>query len=222
MGWILLYMYLSVTGLSLSSFFGYYALYERKKRKLGYINRYWPSVFDWFDSFKHFANFFIITFFPFFQLAPIGVLIRCKERMNDDLSGELDSHELWTIEEAQRELTGYSKYNKKLAKTILKTRKANNRYLMKIAKKEQKYDALKAVALEEKQVISLPQKVISVRRIHEKTAASNQVKPFSEYSYDEKINLLLAELEIAFQEKAEAEGIDIDKEVKLLLESKEK
>lgn len=222
MGWIILWIYLSVTGVSLTSFLSYYAIFERKKRKLGFINQYWPSIFGWFDSFKHFASFFLITFCPFFQLAPIGALIRCKERMADDLEEELASHDLWTIEQAQRELTGYTKYNTKLAKTILKTRKAHDKYLKDMAKKEQGYDALKAVALEEKQVLTLPQKVVAVRKLQEENAASNAIKPFSEYTYDEKINLLLAELELALEEKAEAEGVDIDKEVKLLLESKER
>lgn len=105
---------------------------------------------------------------------------------------------------------------------VVRARKANNKYKKVLAKKKLEYDALKGDLLEEKQVLTIPEKVVNVRKLQDKNMGCNRIKPFSAYDYDEKISLLLEELELAYEEKALAEGIEIDKEVKLLLEDNNK
>lgn len=55
----------------------------------------------------------------------------------------------------------------------------------------------------------LQRRIEEVKKFQLEMGKKNVPRTYSELSYDEKIDVLLHELELAYQEKAEAEGIDL-------------
>ncbi len=64
----------------------------------------------------------------------------------------------------------------------------------------------------------LQRRIAEVKKFQSEMGHKNVPRPYSELSYDEKIDLLLQELRFAYEEKAKAEGIDLT-EVEHILEA---
>lgn len=76
-----------------------------------------------------------------------------------------------------------------------------------------KNNEIKKVDIEELEGVEpgyLKRRIEEVKRFQMEMGKKNIPRSYSEMSYDEKIDILLHELQIAFEEKAEAEGIDLD------------
>lgn len=56
----------------------------------------------------------------------------------------------------------------------------------------------------------LQKRIEEIKKFQMEMGKKNIPRTYSEMSYDEKIDVLLHELQLAFEEKAEAEGIDLD------------
>lgn len=219
--WLILY--LSSIGLSLTGVTTYSILCERAKKRWGYVNLEHSFFYNCFlKDYKRVLLFAFVTLFPVINFYSLFPFIKIKKNIDKEVTDQYDDGEIITIEKALDSLGDYSEDNNKMMMKVVRARKANNKYKKVLAKKKLEYDALKGALLEEKQVLTIPERVVNVRKLQDKNMGCNRIKPFSAYDYDEKISLLLEELELAYEEKALAEGIEIDKEVKLLLEDNNK
>ncbi len=169
-------------------------------------------------SIKSGTIFWLLTICPIANLIFTIPLFCFKKCSDDDLSAEYNSGEITTVDKARKQL---ETSDKKLALRVLKVRKIQMKYEASQAKKRSERDGIIEEIESTYRDITLPEKVVAVRSLKNKSNMANRVIPFSEYGIDERIALLLAELEIAYQEKAEIEGTDLEKEVALLLENKE-
>lgn len=219
--WLILY--LSSIGLSLTGVTTYSILCEINKKKLGYVNLEHSFFYICFlKDYKRVLLFVFVTLFPVINFYSLLPFINLKKKIDKEITGQYADGEIITIEKALDSLGDYSEDNDKMMMKVVRARKANNKYKKVLAKREREYEALKEILKEEKQVLTIPEKVVNVRKLQNENMGCNRIKPFSAYNYDEKISLLLEELELAYEEKAMAEGIELDKEVKLLLEDNNK
>ncbi len=207
--------------ISLSSIATYFTLYERKKKKLGFVNVGKSSAFNMYFnnlSIKSALIFWLLTICLIANLIFAIPLFCFKKCSDDDLSAEYNSGEITTVDKARKQL---ETSDKKLALRVLKVRKIQMKYEASQAKKRSERDGIIEEIESTYRDITLPEKVVAVRSLKNKSGMANRVIPFSEYGIDKKIALLLSELEIAYQEKAKIEGTDLEKEAALLLENKE-
>ena len=215
---LILLIYFGSVGLAFGSQLTYNALFERKKRKLGYVNRY-GSILKRFVC-SNWVGYLFVTICPIINFYWPGILIRYKSVSARDLDVEIKDSCIEPVEWAENYINQYSEDNHKLALRVLRVRKAQKRYKKKLAKKEGRHAQLLAKIESVNRDLSLPEKVIGVRRLQERSSMANRVKPYSEYTSDERIAMLLSELEIAYKEKAKEEGTDLEKEVALILDGK--
>ncbi len=205
--------------LSLGSLGAYNILYERKKRRLGYVNLKNSLMFNnFFREGKWSVLFWAVTMIPFVNLVWLGPLVSFEKSSDNDITKEsVTSDDIKPIELVKNLLDLSEEKDEKLALRVLKTRKAQMKYEEYLSKKKRKYEEVRAEIEGTYRDPALPEKVVAVRRLQDKSSAICQVRTFREYTPDEKIALLLAELEEAYQEKARLEGTDVEEEIKLLL-----
>lgn len=219
---ISLLLMLADYGISLGSLVAYGVLYERKKKRLGYVNLKKNIMFNTFFSCTREAfQYWFTTICPIVNLAWLAIILTFKKRSDEDLSREYNDGDVVSIDAARSMLELNEEGNNELALKVLKVRKAQMQYEIYLSKKKHEYDEIMKQIESTYHDLSLPEKVVAVRKLQSKSNMVNRVTPFSEYGPDEKIAMLLAELEIAYKEKAEIEGTDLDKEVKLLLDNKD-
>lgn len=219
---ISLLLMLADYGISLGSLVAYGVLYERKKKRLGYVNLKKNIMFNTFFSCTREAfQYWFTTICPIVNLAWLAIILTFKKRSDEDLSREYNDGDVVSIDAARSMLELNEEGNNELALKVLKVRKAQMQYEIYLSKKKHEYDEIMKQIESTYHDLSLPEKVVAVRKLQSKSNMVNRVTPFSEYGTDEKIAMLLAELEIAYKEKAEIEGTDLDKEVKLLLDNKD-
>lgn len=221
---ILVLAYLILLGFSLGNITIYDILYERRKRRLGFVNKRKSMIFNLFfetlnPNDKYYTWF--ITLCPGFNLVWFWQLLTFKKTVDGNMDKEFNDGDIVRIETARNMLGLTEEGNEKLALKILKVRKAQMKYDIYLSKKKHEYDEIVKEIENTYRDLTLPEKVVAVRNLQRKSNMVNRVIPFSEYGPDEKIAMLLAELEIAYKEKAKLEGTDLDKEVKLLLDSKD-
>lgn len=209
-------------GVSLSSIGLYSLLYERKKKKLGYVNR--DRCFSYkkfFTNSRDCLENWLLFIFPFVNLYYLIPILRFNWVSKSDIEHEYNDGYIMPVEKAKKILdTGYHN-DDKLAFKVLRVRKAQMKYQEYLDRKKRKYDETLSEIDATYRDLTLPEKVVAVRKLQSKNNMVNRVIPFSEYGPDERIALLLAELELAYKEKAKLEGTDLDKEVALLLENRE-
>lgn len=218
---LIILVYFGLLEVALGSQLVYNALYERKKRKLGYVNLEGPALKT--EVLMHPMAFILSTFVPFLNLYWLYTILRFKKVSKDDLDVEIKEHIIEEVDKVEQRISTYSEANHNLALKVLKVRKAQVKYKKRLAKKEENHAQLLMDIESTHRDLSLPEKVVRIRRIQEKSDMVNRIKPFSEYSIDEKIAMYLSELEIAYREKAQEEGIDyeqLDEEIALLLDGK--
>ena len=215
---LLIFGYTALFGTSICGMGLYSFLYERKKKKLGYVNKKRSMLVNNLLSMtKEDSGPFLLTLVPVVNLLWWGSLLTFKKTSDDDLDEEINKENVMTVEWAKVLLDTSDVKDNKLALRVLKTRKAQMKYEEYLSKKKRKYDEVRAEIEGTYRDPALPEKVVAVRRLQDKSSAICQVRTFREYTPDEKIALLLAELEEAYQEKARIEGTDVEEEIKLLL-----
>ena len=216
---LLFFGYSALLGTSLCGMGLYNILYERKKRKLGYVNKKRSMLVNSLLSMtKEDTVPLLMTLVPVVNLAWWGSVLTFKKTSEADMSDEIEKNDITTVEWAKHLLDMSDEKDNKMALRVLKVRKAqikNERYL---SKKKREYDGIREQIESTYRDLALPEKVVAVRKLQNKSNAIDRVTPFSDYTPDEKIALLLAELEHAYQEKARLEGTDVEEEVKLLLD----
>ncbi len=216
---LLIFGYTALFGTSLCGMGLYSFLYERKKKKLGYVNKKRIMLVNKFLSMtKEDTGPFFITLIPVVNLGWWLPVLTFKKTSEDDLSDEIEENSVTTVEWAKVLLDTSDVKDNKLALRVLKVRKAQMKNEISLSKKRQEYDEVRAQIESTYRDLSLPEKVVAVRKLQSKSDSVNRAIPFSEYTPDEKIAMLLAELELAYKEKAALEGTDVEEEVKLLLD----